>query len=230
MAGLAVAIPLATEPGPQRAGSSTWSAQTAAYVVRQAERSIAASAATDVEVARTIRLTLWSYGFSSREEVYAPGHRPQFDSSNMYPAATRGKVQAGSSIFVDYPARTWSRTSLPPANVKSLEFAPPASCPPPVHGFQIPYLAASVPWLRYDLRCGIYKLAGRQHVAGINAIKIVSVQGPSMIIWVSPANYLPVQSLALGGALARYRWLPVTLRSLALLNPPIPAGFRRVNG
>jgi hypothetical protein len=114
--------------------------------------------------------------------------------------------------------------------------------PEPAHGDQLERLAAdipSVPWLRYLLRCGIYRLAGRQHVAGVNAIKIVSPgSGLQQVIWVNPTTYLPVQSLTYfltsGGAqeflLADFQWLPATPRNLALLNVPIPARFRRVKG
>ncbi len=251
-AGLAVVVPLATQTGPQVARSSTSPAQTLAYVVHHAERSMEASAATDIEVARDTYpapgfgwsfpngskfaahgTTTWSYGISLRVMFYAADARPILDDSWVYPAPLGGRAGAGSRATVDYVARTFSRTTLP-APVVNNSVAPPsvpASCHPkalPVFLTPIGDWTPTVPWLRYGLRCGSFRLAGRQYVAGVNAIKIVAGHASDVdVIWVSPTTYLPVQSLSLG-ILAEYRWLPATRLNLALLSAPIPAGFRRV--
>jgi hypothetical protein len=44
---------------------------------------------------------------------------------------------------------------------------------------------------------------------------------------VDPATYLPVR-WDVGGSQTDYLWLPPTPANLALLNEPIPAGFRQV--
>jgi hypothetical protein len=246
-AGVAVAIPLAATGGPQPARPPLQT-QTAAYVVRHSERSIANIAITDIEVARdtypspglgfsplgtgTVHSTItWSNSASLRQEFFAAADRPMLDQGSVFPAALAVRDRAGSDTIVDYITRTWWRLTLPAMNVKSSSTAPPASCKPQSPVAQLVPLgewAPSVPWLRYGLRCGTFTLAGRQHVAGINAIKIVSDQvAVREVIWVNPVTYLPVQSLTFG-TLADYRWLPATPRNLALFNPPIPAGFRRV--
>jgi hypothetical protein len=259
-AGLAVAIPLATQAGPQPTASSP-QAQTVAYVVRHTERSIAAGAATRIEVARDFyppsspdiaailrpggggfmpRSSMtWSHGASFRVEFYGTDQRPQLDQATVYPVVHPRKRPVEIDTTVDYFTRTWWQGLQPAFFVPDAPVAPPARCGPnttqtnPDGEF-----APSVPWLRYDLRCGNLRLAGRQRVAGVNAIKIVSAPGVSVqwILWVSPADYLPVQSLTYPpgdprqAVLARYRWLPATPRNLALLSPPVPAGFRRVKG
>ncbi len=253
-AGLAVVVPLAAQTGPP-ARSSTSSAQTLAYVVHRAERSITAVGATDVQVARDTypapgfgfalpnmsrfaarATTTWTYGSSYRVEFYAANARPILDSSYVFPAPSGEREGAGTETTVDYVAGSFSRTTIPPPGVNS-DFASlpvPATCHPksgPVYAIPIGDWAPSVRWLRYALRCGLFRLAGRQHVAGVDAIKIVSgaAQGAE-VIWVSPTTYLPIQALLPGFAMEEYRWLPATRRNLALLNAPIPADFRRVKG
>jgi hypothetical protein len=252
-AGLAVAIPLATQAGPPRTGSRTLPAQTLAYVVRHAELSIAARAKTDIEVARDIypgpgfgwvfpnrskfvahSTATWTYGISYRIEFYAADARPLEDGSWVFaPPLPGSDERAGRQTTVDYLARTWWHEYLPPTSINYSPPAPPASCNPedvPATGTPIGDWAPTVPWLRFGLRCGSFRLAGRQRVDGINAIKIVADSASNMqVIWVSAKTYLPVQSLTYG-TLAEYHWLPATPRNLALLNAPIPAGFRQVNG
>jgi hypothetical protein len=261
-AGLAVAIPLATQAGPQPA--ARLQAQTAAYVVGHTERSIATTSNTDIEVARVIwhdsspnmlllphyrfvSARIWTYGAATREEFDAAGGRPLIDEGSVNPMARPGRKRPGSFTGVNYSAKAWWHESIPATNEFDLP-APPAGCNagPTVSmqllPYAVPFETASRQWLRYDLRCGYFRLAGGQHVAGINAIKIVSSSagrtrpGVTEVIWVSPATYLPVQSRTyLTGdprqwSQTDYRWLPVTSRNLALLSPPIPAAFRRVAG
>jgi hypothetical protein len=247
-AGLAVSIPLATQAGPRPAASLP-QAQTVAYIIRHAERSIAAR----IEVARDIypgpgfrsffsnksgfvahSTTTWSYGISYRIEFYAGDARPLNDSGWVFaPPSPGSDERAGHQTTVDYLTRTWWHEYLPPVGVNYSPPAPPASCNPEdarATGTPIGDWAPSVPWLRFGLRCGLFRLAGRQRVSGINAIKIVATHELEIVvIWVSSTTYLPVQSLS-AGTLAEYRWLPATPRNLALLNVPIPAGFRQVKG
>jgi hypothetical protein len=248
-AGLAVVVPLATQAGPRPAGSSA-PAQTVAYVVRHTERSIAASAKTDVEVAHDIypgpgiddvfpngskfvarSTTTWVYGISYRIEFYAADARPLQDGSLVFAAPRPGSEErVGRQTSVDYLARTWSRDYVPPASANASPVAPPASCQNVATVVPLGAWAPSVPWLRFGLRCGWFRLAGRQRVDGISAIKVVAAHtSEKVVIWVSPATYLPVQSLTFG-TLAEYCWLVASPRNLALLNAPIPAGFRQVKG
>jgi hypothetical protein len=259
--GLAVTIPLATQAGPQPA--APLQAQTAAYVVGHTERSIATTFNTDIEVARVIghdsslymllphyrfvSMQLWTYGAATREEFDAAGGRPLVDEGSVNPMARPGRKRAGSFTGVNYRAKTWWHESIPATNEFDLP-APPADCDAgPTASVQllpyaVPFETATRQWLSYDLRCGYFRLAGRQHVAGISAIKIVSSSTAATrsnfteVVWINPATYLPVQSRTFLTGDPRqwiqtdYRWLPVAPRNLALLSPPIPAAFRRVAG
>jgi hypothetical protein len=104
--------------------------------------------------------------------------------------------------------------------------------------------------LREYLACGTLSYQGKQHVDGINALKLVSVQrqrrGKTLTtltttIWVDPATYLPVRvtyqsrwttqrTRPMVSVPTRFdiRWLPPTRANLALLTVRIPAGFTRV--
>lgn len=85
-------------------------------------------------------------------------------------------------------------------------------------------------FIRNQLRCGFYAMAGRQRVNGVNAIKITGTGGgPAGIqaLWVDPKTYLPVRVVA-STFQTDFRWLkpgPATLGQLKLV---APAGFRQV--
>jgi hypothetical protein len=104
--------------------------------------------------------------------------------------------------------------------------------------------------LREYLACGTLSYEGQQHVDGVDALKLVSVehqrQGKTLTtltttIWVDPATYLPVRvtyqtrfttrgTRPMVSVPTRFdiRWLPPTSANLALLTVRIPAGFTRV--
>ncbi len=257
-AGLALVVPLATTAGPRQPSSTTLRTQTVADVVQHAEDSVAASGATKVEVVHGVyygigqhfaapghtvtadATTTWSYHDSQRETAYAANDRLLLDEAVAYPALSRGSGKDAVDTGVDYITRTWWRASTP--SMRAVLFAPPASCrqtlPPAavLAPLFLPGGPTSGPWLRYYLRCGLLRLAGRQRVAGVDAIKIISVGMPTprQIIWVDPATYLPVQSLVFTttgnrwSVLADYRWLLATPGNLHQFSEPIPAGFRLV--
>jgi hypothetical protein len=85
-------------------------------------------------------------------------------------------------------------------------------------------------FIRSQLRCGFYAMAGRQRVNGVNAIKITGTgTGPAGIkaLWVNPKTYLPVRVVA-ATFQTDFRWAepgPLTLAQLKLV---VPAGFRQV--
>lgn len=98
--------------------------------------------------------------------------------------------------------------------------------------------------LRTAIRCGALRVAGRQRLDGVNAIKLRSTPKSPVTetVWASPSSYLPLRVVARmtpGHPLsaqaaevvqqtADIRWLPPTTRNLARLAVSIPAGFRRV--
>ncbi len=81
-------------------------------------------------------------------------------------------------------------------------------------------------FIRSQLSCGAYMVAGHQVVDGIDAIKITGLPG-QLTLLVNPATYLPVQ-LTVGPLQMHFQWLPPTLANLAPLKVSVPAGFRQV--
>jgi outer membrane lipoprotein-sorting protein len=98
-------------------------------------------------------------------------------------------------------------------------------------------------FIKDQLTCGVFKVAGTEVVDGVNAIKITGsatsafpaasqtqYSGPTY--WVDPETYLPVRmTLTRNGTLATqydYQWLSPTPANRALLDLPVPAGFKQV--
>lgn len=81
-------------------------------------------------------------------------------------------------------------------------------------------------FIRSQLACGAYTVAGRQVVDGIDTIKITGTSSP-FTFWVNPVNYLPVRA-NLGHRQTDFRWLPASPANLARLKVTVPAGFKQV--
>jgi hypothetical protein len=103
----------------------------------------------------------------------------------------------------------------------------PSSC---IRGFEIDLGGgAGNGWpgfIRSQLACGAYTVAGRQVIDGINTIKITGAGG-RFTFWVDPANYLPVRA-NLGQRQTDFHWLAPTPARLAQLQVTPPAGFKQV--
>ena len=85
--------------------------------------------------------------------------------------------------------------------------------------------------------CGIFAVAGRQRVDGIEAIELKSRPGSLVTetVWVTPRTDLPIRVVLRSAPgqpffklTADVTWFRPTTQNLANLNVPIPAGFRRV--
>ncbi len=81
-------------------------------------------------------------------------------------------------------------------------------------------------FIRSQLSCGAYTVAGHQVVDGIDAIKITAHAGPLTLL-VNPKTYLPVQ-LSIGPLQMHFQWLPATPAHLAQLKVAVPADFQQV--
>ena len=81
-------------------------------------------------------------------------------------------------------------------------------------------------FIRSQLACGAYTVAGRQVIDGIDTIKITGTSSP-FTFWVNPVNYLPVAA-NLGHRQTDFHWLPATPANLARLKVTVPAGFKQV--
>jgi hypothetical protein len=80
-------------------------------------------------------------------------------------------------------------------------------------------------FIRSQLACGAYTVAGHQVVGGVDTIKLTG--GPWSTLWVDPASYLPVQ-VNFGPQHMTFQWLSATPAHLAQLNVSVPAGFQQV--
>jgi hypothetical protein len=120
-------------------------------------------------------------------------------------------------LVVDYGNRTWFRgQQLSPAQVFSL------------FGIRAPGN------LRKAVDQGVFKVAGRERIHGVDAIKITFTAALMTIaFWVDARTYIPLQAVTADTGqhpfteTARYRVLPATSANLGLLTVPVPAGFTR---
>jgi len=232
------------------AGTGTQQASYTSYVVRHVESALAApSQANSVQYARStyqpgtlldpagpfaVRVShgspsspwavsydqRWMYHSSARATAYGPSGQAVFGLGATLPAGAVGR-----SIGVSYVNRTWWQQSLPARPVPSA--SAPINCGPQI---QIPVGVGWAGYIRHQLSCGEYSVAGRQWVDGVDAVKIVSKQG-MITLWVNPHSYLPVRLiLDLGRINSRtdFRWLPPTPANLAQLTVTVPAGFSQV--
>ncbi len=146
-------------------------------------------------------------------------------------------------INVDPINGTWSRQSFQRPKPSGTGCGTPL----PTSLDSFPEIAAG---LREYLACGTLSYEGKQHVDGVNALKLVSVQNQrrgktlttlTTTIWVDPATYLPVRvtyqdrfttqgTRPMVSVPMRFdiRWLPPTSANLALLTVRIPPGFTQV--
>jgi hypothetical protein len=147
--------------------------------------------------------------------------------------ATEISTAAGgktTEVAVVYRNATWWRAAPPAA--ASAPAPAPFACGPGVTIGPGGWPA----FIGYELRCGEFVQAGgagtakpgRQRVDGIDAVKLTGRGGT--VLWVDPANYLPVQVVVAGLKPTQidFRWLSPTAANLAQLSVRVPAGFRRV--
>jgi hypothetical protein len=220
-----------------------------AYVVSHVQHALGArSQANLVQSSRTTfsaGTAVQPYGAASLQVSSRPGSPWQTGSLQDLRYHGRGRVSAftasgqpvfdlgttlGSSslasVTVDYLNRTWwpaGISGLPPRPGPG----PGASCGPQI---QMRVGTGWAEFIRLQLKCGEFTVAGRQQLDGVNAIKIVSKQRTETF-WVSPKSYLPVRLItSLGGVRQQsdFRWLAPTPANLAPLKVTVPAGFKQV--
>ena len=161
----------------------------------------------------------WSYRGTTKVSAFTAGGQRVFDLKMTMAHRTL------SSTAVLYRNQTWWTLTLgiklPGGN------GAPSGC---VQGQEIvlrPGQGGGWPgFIRSQLACGAYTVAGRQVVGGVNAIKITGAAG-AFVFWVDPATYLPVQ-MALPQQRTEFRWLSPTPANLAQLKVPVPASFTQV--
>lgn len=131
-------------------------------------------------------------------------------------------------MTVDYSHATWSQGTLGPAPAKPAAAA--RGCRPAQPTSSAIINSGGWPTLIGGaLGCGALKMEGRQWVDGVDAIKLDSSDGGT-VMWINPATYLPVRAILTSSgqrALTDFRWLSPTPADLGQLTVTIPPGFCR---
>jgi hypothetical protein len=189
--------------------------------------------------ANTVVDSQWNYGGQARELTYYPDGRPWDDSE----VTTFTKPRPGSTdVVVNYDNHTWSRSTDYTSRSGGT-----ASTPPAAQVCQMGPIAANLTdpaAIRAELNCPGYVVTHNQRVNGIDAIEIQRNPGKdgAVALWVNAKTYLPLKATvyhspndeppaAYNNAkspleLWQYGFLPPTKDNLAILNIPIPPGFK----
>jgi hypothetical protein len=255
VAGTAIGAGVTASPGAVPAPIQV-PARTTAYVVSHVSSALAATSAVDYTSTHytvsggpsplpgltTTVGHVWRSGNRERVLTQALGGRPRYD---VWVQRVRGKTTVTN---VDYSSRTWTSwvaKAMPPlSGTRGCDMADPMG--------DTPKVATATDWKSFieaRLRCGDYRVAGRQRVDGIDTIKLAGrLTESNSTLWVDPRTYLPVRVAGLwhltggrqapGGKPAAavtitvwsdFRWLPLTRANLAQLTGTIPPGFRHVD-
>ncbi len=160
-------------------------------------------------------LVRWTYQSTAHVAAFSASGQPLFTemvvAENGYPV----------TVVAIYSDSTWWRSAgalgAPRKRVA-------ASCSP---GAAIG--AGGWPlFIRNQLSCGAYTLAGRQQVDGVDAIKITgNDQAGLQALWVDPKTYLPVRVIS-QYMQTDFRWLSPTPSILAGMQLTVPPGFREI--
>jgi hypothetical protein len=179
------------------------------------------------------RVVEWEFGDQTRQLFESSAGQPIVDNSAR-PEDGRGEI-----ISVHYPDRDWMSVTVP-----SSELPRPSGghnrCEDNFFGQN-----TAADWrqiIAAGLKCGMFTVAGRQWVDGVDAIKLTGHNtAAGTTIWVDPSSYLPVRltaqlQLYAGGNEKQnatltigFRWLPPTRANLKELTAPIPKGFREAS-
>jgi hypothetical protein len=242
----AVAAALAIAGAAGAFGSATRPVQTAytAYVVSHVEHALAASRVGNlVEADRTVfppgstlqpfpdelmgtqggASSPWSTGSTLRWIYHGSARFSSFTASGQRVFDWEITPAHGTTAVI-YGNDTW--WTAPPAGSQGGS-GPGPGC---IQGHEIALGGgAGNGWpafIRSQLACGAYTVAGRQVIDGVNTIKITGASG-GFTFWVDPATYLPVQAI-FGQRQTDFHWLPPTPANLAQLKVTVPAGFKHV--
>lgn len=179
--------------------------------------------------------TIWSYGRTSRQLITSLSGRLLEDDGYSVIRYVHGRFTLTRTI-VEFSSKTWARARVGPF-ATSARVAP--TCAQPELGW--PGSPVSLPsWIRNlhkAMDCGDLAIAGVARIEGVEAIKLAATsklrKSPVSVttIWIKRANDVPLR-MAGGDVRDRWRadisWLRPTKTNLALLQVPIPDGFRRV--
>jgi hypothetical protein len=217
----------------------------AAYVVSRVQRAVSSSGQDVVGYARAVlpSASTWMPGAGPIGPGNASGARSPgvigaavswwrgsvevttgFSPAGQRVLAARTAITAGgrvTTVVVNYRDRIWWQESsvAPAGQMRSVCSAQTA--------------ISSRDWpdfIHAELRCGQFRLAGRQRVDGVTTIEVSQRQG-SVTLWVNAATYLPVRLVAGGPQRiqADFGWVRAAAQAPpGGLELPVPAGFREV--
>jgi hypothetical protein len=152
----------------------------------------------------------------------------------VYASAMAGNT----STSVDYGAKAWWRTQIPPSeNRPSPNVAPTCA-----NDGEFGLLSSPAQWtadIKEALSCGLYRTAGTERANGVDAIKLepVNPRALTAVLWLDPDTYLPIKistySVNAANSLSliyteSVTWLSPTSANLAKLTLRIPADFTRL--
>lgn len=247
--GTAAAVAGATAGFALSAGTpGTGPIETTGYVVSHVSSALAATDAIGYTTAQysgagaigilSDRVVEWEFGDLSRQLIESSSGQPIVDNS------ARPEDGRGAIISVHYPSRDWMSITVP-----SSELPRPSGghkgCEDNFGSMFGAGRNTAADWkqiVQAGLTCGMFTVAGRQWVDGVDAIRLTGHKpAAGTTIWVDPSSYLPVRltgrvQLSAGGNEKQdgtltigFRWLPPTSANLAKLSAPIPPGFRQVS-
>jgi hypothetical protein len=156
----------------------------------------------------------------SRVTESSAGDQPAMDEESVYlqpkPAST-AKVP-GTILVVDYPNRSWFSGAI--ASVITIGGPTPAQ-------------------IRADIANRTFRVVDSEQLDGRPVVRLtLTADDPALAktLWVDARTYMPVQvaftvtsGTTVTSNIVRYQVLPATAANLALLVPPIPAGFSRAS-
>lgn len=140
--------------------------------------------------------------------------KPYDDVEQTYTQPATGTPKRSATIDVDYGARTWYT-----GEEKT-----------------IPNALQGMASLREEVANGALKVVGHPVIKGQRTIELrvtgtLEKQRFELTMWVNADTYRPAQAEVVNGknrVRTTFQFLPPTLASQKLLQPPIPAGFRQV--
>jgi hypothetical protein len=224
--------------------------ETTAYVVNRVSGALAATDAIGYTTARysgtgdigslSDRVVVWQFGDLVRQLIESSAGQPLLDSS------ARPADGGGVIIAVYYRSRDWRSITVPSSELPRPSAGNDNLCE---GNFLSPFAAGqktAANWkqiIQAGLTCGMFTVAGRQRVDGVDAIKLTAHKpAAEATIWVDPSTFLPVrltgrvQLFAAGTGTQEattltidFRWLPPTRANLKELTAPIPKGFREAS-
>lgn len=224
-----VGTPGSTTPSARRSESAQ-RVQDVAFVTTQVANAVDNATNVERDVVQTTAIETGPNGKYSRNGKTATYHNWQLADGSAFRSQVLVDGQPvredsfgpNGDIAVDYPTRTYR--SSPPMPTKNGQRG------------RILTNVLTPAEIKQAMESGHLQIVGQGEV--INGQATIQLRGDKYVflktydtfqIWVNESTYLPVRFDG-GSEPADFTWLPPTPENLALLTPPIPAGFTKMPG